>query len=221
MPPQSTQVGLAFHILIYIEVEGQKQKALWKRFQSRQALTLCSHKMPAARAPGRRPSGRDFSLVCTSALSGLIWNLELFFQFRQKSSWKFSVRMLAFRQPVWGDISRKWLLRMMSTPRTASYFVPKAMLLEVFWTLTSFCQEFSWKFLDRMPTKTIHSESKFLLRGRRPLSFFSKWTFSKCGALGPGPTYLRGPRAAFWKCSFLKLICTFGSLEADLTSIFN
>ena len=79
MPPQSTQVGLAFHILIYIEVEGQKQKALWKRFQSRQALTLCSRKMPAARAPGRRPSGRDFSLVCTSVLSGLIANLELVF----------------------------------------------------------------------------------------------------------------------------------------------
>ena len=76
MPPQSTQVGLAFHILIYIEVEGQKQKALWKRFQSRQALTLCSHKMHAARAPGRRPSGRDFSLVCTSVLSGLIANID-------------------------------------------------------------------------------------------------------------------------------------------------
>ena len=76
MPPQSTQVGLALHILIYIEVEGQKQKALWKRFQSRQALTLCSRKMPAARAPGRRPSGRDFSLVCTSVLFGLIANLD-------------------------------------------------------------------------------------------------------------------------------------------------
>ena len=79
MPPQSTQVGLAVHMLIYIEVEGQKQKALWKRFQSRQALTLCSRKMPAAPAPGRRPSGRDFSLVRTSVLSGLIADLELVF----------------------------------------------------------------------------------------------------------------------------------------------
>ena len=45
--------------------------------------------------------------------------------------------------------------------------------------------------------------------GRRPLSFFSKLTLSKCEALGPGPTYLRGPRAAFRKCLFLKLIRTF------------
>ena len=77
------------------------------------------------------------------------------------------------------------------------------------WCSLAFCQEISWKFSDRMPTKTIHSESKCLLRGSPPSISFSKWAFSKCGALGPGTTYLRDPRAAFWKCSFLKLIRTF------------
>ena len=66
-----------------------------------------------------------------------------------------------------------------------------------------------WWFPRSLQRVVLDLSYTYANKGSPPSLVFSKWTFSKCGALGPGPTYLRGPRAAFWKCSLLKFIRTF------------
>ena len=67
-----------------------------------------------------------------------------------------------------------------------------------------------WWFPRSLQRVVLDLSYTYVNKGSPPTVVFFEMNIFKMRRAWPGAHVLKGPRAAFWKCSFLKLIRTFG-----------